>query len=197
MVMEQRLTRTVGPTEEPVTLAEVKDHLELLESDSHHDAKLTRFLQAAREKVERDTGQIMITQTWVARRHEFPDYGEAIELPEYRPLVSVTGITYYDEANAQQTLATTVYGVDTTQRLIHLKYDQEWPSITQQHNGIEITMQLGYGGSENVPALLKELVLLLTGAMWCERGDGDEKAAKSWMHAYNCMISTVERASYP
>ena len=80
MVRNQSLVRVTGPASEPVTVAEARDHLELLASDSHHDAKLTRTIQVARERVENDTSCILISQTFKLRLQNFPSESKPIHL---------------------------------------------------------------------------------------------------------------------
>ncbi len=132
MVRNQSLIRLTAPATEPVTVAEAKDHLELLPSDNHHDAKITRTIQMGRERVENDTSCVLITQTYSLRLRDFPEESKPIHIG-LRPVSSITDITYYDDSNLQQTLPSSVYGLDAREQLIYLKYDQEWPSYTSQH----------------------------------------------------------------
>ena len=56
------LVRTGEPAAEPVTLAEVKNHLRIAH-DSENDL-LQGLIRAAREDLERATGMALIDQTW-------------------------------------------------------------------------------------------------------------------------------------
>ena len=169
---EYSLNRTTGPSAEPASLAEARDQCEIASGVTAHDTKLTRYIAAAREKVETDTEYVCITQTFTLSFRDFPDGEEPIYLP-VRPVGSVSGITYYDTDNSQQTLATTVYGVDASRRMVYLKYDQEWPDVTDQHNGCVITFTAGFGASSaNVPALIRQMVLVEVARWWAvDRGD--------------------------
>lgn len=181
--MPYSLNRTSGPAVEPVTLAEAKKQLEIASADTTHDSAIEDYIIAAREQLEHDTGYICITQTYSLSMDVWPEspksrfHGTVIELP-LRPIQSVSSITYYDEGNSQQTLSTTVYGLDAPNRFIYLKYDQEWPAITPQHNGIVVTFVAGYGGSEtNVVRLIRQAILLQVAKWFEHRGDESEMPA--------------------
>ena len=192
MTTKYSLNRTVGPSSEPVTLVEARDQCEILASDTTHDVKLARYIGAAREQVENDTGYALTTQTFTVSRSTFPA-GE-IAVPIW-PIQSVSSITYYDADNSQQTLATSVYGLDTPRRLIHLKYNQDWPTITEQHDGIVVTCVAGFGSAANVPNEFKQAILLQV-TKWFEHR-GDESGKSVYDTAYESIIRRLLRTSYP
>jgi uncharacterized phiE125 gp8 family phage protein len=193
MVRNQSLIRLTAPATEPVTVAEAKDHLELLPSDNHHDAKITRTIQMGRERVENDTSCVLITQTYSLRLRDFPEESKPVHIG-LRPVSSITGITYYDDSNSQQTLPSSVYGLDAREQLIYLKYDQEWPSYSSQHNGIQVALTAGYGTAANVPAIFKQLILLQVGMYFEDRGDDYRKR---YHNAYDNLLVTAMRRTYP
>lgn len=190
------LDRTSGPASEPVTTAEARDQCEIAATVTAHDTKLDRFIAAAREQVETDTEYVCITQTYTLSFSAFP-CEDTIDLP-VRPVASISSITYFDSNNTQQTLATTVYGLDAARRVVHLKYDQEWPDITEQHNGIVITFVAGFGTASNVPSLIKQAMLLQVEKWFVHRGDETGgKAVQMYDIAYEALISRILRTSYP
>ena len=192
MTITYSLNRTVGPASEPVSLAEAKDHLELSASDSTHETKLTRFLQAARERVEADTNYAMISQTYTLTLDAFPT--DAIEIP-LRPMTSVSSITYFDADNAEQTLATSVYATDLARRIVHLKYDQEWPEVIDARSAVTVTFAVGYSSASAVPDLFKQLILVQVALMFEDRGDLTKKT--HWETAYERLLNPVKRSNYP
>jgi len=194
MTMKYSITRTASPSGEPVTLAEAKDHLELIASDTTHDTKLARFIATARLKVEDDTNVAILPQSFSLSLDEFPQPDEDIKIP-IRPLASVSSITYYDEDNAQQTLATTVYAVDVGRRIVHLKYDQEWPESATVKNAITINFNAGYASLSAVPDIFKQLILVQVALMFEDRGD--IMKVNHWENAYERLLPSVKRASYP
>ena len=64
MATPTALSRTSGPGSEPVSLSEARDQCEIAATDTNHDTKLTRYIQASREQVEDDSEYKCITQTY-------------------------------------------------------------------------------------------------------------------------------------
>jgi uncharacterized phiE125 gp8 family phage protein len=191
------LSRTTGPTTEPLTLAEAKLHCRIPESEKGHDEILVELVRSAREQVENDTQQALLTQTFTLGIENFPGDGR-IPVP-MKPLQSVTSITYYDSGNSQQTLSSSVYGVNTAERLIYREYNQSWPSYTGKPGGIVVTFVAGYGDSAaEVPSILKHAMKLQI-SKWFEHA-GDElnvHGASTYDQAYTRLIRRFLRGSYP
>ena len=129
MATATSLAQTVAPASEPVSVAECRDHLEIGSGVTDHDAKFAIWIEAARRQYEHDTGLALISQTWTLQADAWPD--DLLQIP-LRPVASVSSVTYYDENDTQQTLATTVYGFDSARRAIYLKVDQSCPLIFGQ-----------------------------------------------------------------
>lgn len=187
-----------GPASEPVTTADAKDQCEIASSVTAHDAKLDRYIAAARQQYEDDTDEILINQTWTMSGAYFPSVDtDLIALP-LRPVSSISSITYYDTDDAQQTLATSVYGLDTARNAIYLKNDQDWPDVNGQHNGIVITFVVGHGAdATSVPETAKQAILLQV-CRWFIQDRGDEMPiAQGSQTAYDRLIRRHFRRSYP
>jgi uncharacterized phiE125 gp8 family phage protein len=188
-----KVNRVSGPASEPVTVTQAKDHCELLASDTTHDAKLTRYIAAARQRIENETSYVLMTQTYTLSFDAFPDF-DKIKIPK-RPVSSVSSISYYDADNSQQTLGTDVYGVDTSRMpFVYLKYNQSWPTITEQHGGCTIQFNAGFGTADQVPSILKHLILVQVGSWFYDRGDVPDR---DWSMAYDRLWRTVQDSAYP
>lgn len=74
-----RVKRTVDPTAEPVTLAEMKAHLRV--EDNSDDDLITSLLVAAREFVETETVTQLMPATYQMVLDGFPGANGAIKLP--------------------------------------------------------------------------------------------------------------------
>lgn len=148
-------TRTVAPTEEPVSEEEAKDHARITGSAS--DESVARHIAAAREAAEDYMSRGLMTQTWKVL---FDAFADIMPLPMAAPLQSVTSVKYYDVNGAQQTLATSVYDTDTVSRpgRVVLKVDQSWPSTqTLRKNGtVEIVYVVGWPSPDLVPERIKQ-----------------------------------------
>lgn len=123
---------------------------------------LSALITAARQHVEDTTRRALITQTWKLYLKRFP---AEIELPR-APLASVTAIAYYDTAGDEQTVAASVYTVDTdsTPGRIYLAPDATWPTdVDDREKAITITFVAGFGaaGSAVPSAILEGLKLQL------------------------------------
>ena len=155
-------TLVSGPGAEPVTLAEVKEHLRIDDTDS--DDVLTGLIKTAREYVEKITRRALISQTWDMFLDEWPDE-KYIEV-RYPPLQSVTSVTYTDSGGTVNTLSTEKYEVDTDSEpgRVTLKYGKSWPSDTLwPNNPIKVRYVAGYGssGSDVPQAILTAIKMLV------------------------------------
>ena len=161
-------TLTTPPTEEPVTLAEIKDHLRV--SGTAEDSLLTLYAQMAREAVEEETWRALMPQTWVLYLAGWPADG-IIELPR-PPLASVTSIKYTDEDGVEATLAASNYRVDTAREpgRVVLAPNGEWPSdVLDSVNGVAVTFVAGYADASAVPPMAKAAILLQIGEIYANR----------------------------
>jgi uncharacterized phiE125 gp8 family phage protein len=157
------LTLTTAPAKEPVTLDEAKVQCGVAQEVGYHDAALKGWIAAARAKVEEDTGRALITQTWDLSLDCWPTGLTPIYLMK-PPVSSVGSIKYYDTSNVEQTLSTNVYKVLTARQPceVHLKYQQQWPSLYSEASVITIRFVCGYGTAEtSVPDGLKAAMKLL------------------------------------
>lgn len=154
-------TRTVDPAIEPVTIEQAKRNCD--DDDSYRDADYGIWIPEARERLEHDARVALITQTWVHRRQKF----DGCSFPLFGlpfPVASISSILYDDTNGSEQTLATTVYGVDVQRRpaVIYLKKDQEWPELYEQHDPIRITAVCGYGSAaSDVPRSAITAILMM------------------------------------
>ena len=161
-------TQLLPPTEEPVTLAEIKDHLRV--SGTAEDSLLTLYAQMAREAVENECWRALLPQTWVLYLTSWPTDG-IIALPR-PPLQSVTSVVYTDEAGAAHTFAAANYRVDTASEpgRIVLAPDAAWPSdALDTGNPIAVTFVAGYADASAVPGMAKAAILLQIGEIYANR----------------------------
>jgi uncharacterized phiE125 gp8 family phage protein len=168
-----------------VTLAEAKAHLRV--DDTESDDLITAVIYSAQEHVQAMTNLEFTNTTRTLKLDRFPGGKEMWDISEwapalinedlmgririkYAPLVSVTSITYYDGDNAQQTLASTNYEVNTWIKpgTIKLAKDGTWPTLYEREDAVTITYVAGFGANTtDVPYQIKQAMLLLIGA-WYE-----------------------------
>lgn len=186
-----RVTQTVAPTAEPITKTEVKRHLAIAESDTSNDNELDVLIASARLKLEEDTGLAVISQTYT---QVFPVFADGLRLAR-KPISSVSSISYYDGANASQTLSTDVYAFDASTQQIRLKADQSWPDVYSRWDAITVTFVAGYANAAAVPANIKHALLTLCAFYFdLDRGDNPNQPMP---RTYYNLITNVTRATYP
>jgi uncharacterized phiE125 gp8 family phage protein len=158
------LALVTGPTLEPVSLAEVKDHCRV--DDANQDGLLAGYLLAARQHVETFLGRALIQQTFDLKLDFcWPRRCGLIEIQLPKPpKSSVTSITYVDTAGATQTLSSALYQLTEryAQGLIVPAYGASWPTPRWQYDAITVRFVAGYGTQPGaIPEAIRQAILLL------------------------------------
>lgn len=159
---------SVEPTAEPVTLAEAKIHLRV--DHGELDDLITGLIKSARQAAEVFTRRAFVDTTFVYKIDTFPPsaYIDSRILLPRSPLDSVSSVTYLDTNGDSQTLATSVYEVDTSSLpgRIRLKFDQSWPNTRLHPEVVTITFIAGYGAASVVPESAKTAVKMLVNDLY-------------------------------
>lgn len=185
--------RLTSPQSLGVSVAEAKQHLRIATSDTEQDDLIQTLLESAIEKVQRDTGKQLVT---VSFRQEGCDFGAAGDL-FYGPAVSVSSVKYIDTTGAEQTLDPSVYVFDAGRQQVKLAFGQEWPEVAVYDSAVKVEYTAGYGNDSScVPRMLKAAVLLLTAQNFFEP-DGGAYVNESNVNAYERIILSLSRSSYP
>jgi len=193
VISTPKATLTTAATREPITVAEAKKQLEIPEADTQHDDYLSDVITVARERVEHDTGIVLLSSTWTYKLDEWPC--EYITLP-IRPLVSVTSISYLDTAGASQTLSSSLYEVDTSRvrPAIWPTYQATWPSLQGIQNAVTVTFVAGYANVDAIPGILRHAVKIAVAAEFEDRTGMNSTLQ---VDCYEKLISRYTRTSYP
>lgn len=164
-----------GPVAEPVTLAEVKKHLEIADAIDQHNTKLNTLIATARERAEAITNRQLMTATLELRLDKFPSGNEEIKLPR-PPLQSVTSVKYQDTTDTQQTLSSANYKVITTREPgeVHLKFGQAWPVANYEDDVVIVRYVAGYTSAANVPNTIKLAMLIMVSDWFWDRSGVNE-----------------------
>lgn len=120
----------------PVTLAEAKAHLKL--GTDADDDLLSLLVNACSEAAEKYAGRELRVNTWTLVVDAFED---RIRIRR-DPVAAITSIQYQDEADATQTVATTVWYLKRGQQFseVLLQDGQEWPTdVVEREAAITIT----------------------------------------------------------
>ena len=153
---------TSEPSEEPVTAAEVKTELRL--TTSAHDTMIDNKIVASRMALEGELQRQFVTATFKAY---WSCFNNRMELP-YGPVQSITSIKYIDGAGDTQTLANTVYRLDSKSIApwVGLEYNQSWPTARDVSNTITIEYIAGYGAATAVPMPIKLAIIALAADLY-------------------------------
>lgn len=161
--------RTVAPTENPITRAEVKAHLRIDHTDE--DTRLDALIAAATAYVDGYDGVLgrcLVTQTW---RHVFPGWGDC-RLRLAMPGASSVTVNYIDPEGVSQTLAADQYEIveDSLATVIIPTDGSVWPNLDYIANPVRVTAVHGYGAATAVPEPIKQAMLLMVGDWFEHRG---------------------------
>lgn len=164
------------PAEEPVSLAEAKAQIRLQIADD--DAAVTRKIKAARERCEAEIARAFVTTSFRLRldgfnnRYDHPTWYSnlhPIAIPR-ADLIAVSAINYINSAGVSTVLAPSNYTViPGAPGWVFPSYGHSWPSARSQPGALTVDFTAGYGTAANVPAVIKEAVLMLMGHLYENR----------------------------
>lgn len=179
---------TTGPTQEPITLDEARDHLRIDTTDEL--PVLDQLIVAAREYTESVLGRSILTQTITAYYQSWPR--RLFLLQRAAPLQSVTSIKYLDTEGVQQTLSTDIYDVFTAPEPgeVRLGYRESWPTHRYETDAIEIAYVSGWTAPGLVPASLRQALLLLIGHWHENREDTTPLTIQQVPRAFDALVSS-------
>ena len=178
---------TTEPTQEPLTVQEVKEYLRV--DDSTDERIIRPYVQTARKFCEEHTGRALTTQTLTLFLDAFDDiddplwegmrtgpylnyYKNYIVLPN-SPVVSVTHLKTYNDSDTATTMAATEYYLDNAREpsRIVLRTGSSFPTALRVANAIEVEYIAGYTSQYNVPEPLKLGMLQHIAYLYEHRGD--------------------------
>lgn len=162
-----------GPTEEPLTLDEVKAHCRVdAGMGSVDDAWLMAAIVASRQAAEARMQRTVVDSTYVMALDAFSD---DILLPMPRAIL-VTEVRYVDPAGVSQVLASNLYSLDNASDITNWllpAYGTSWPATRDQANAVQITYRAGWPDAASVPASVKLWMKLAIGAWYDVRAGMD------------------------
>lgn len=136
------LTLITPPAALAVDLAQAKLELRA-QSGSAEDALITRYITAATERAEHETGRAVMDQEWELVLDAFPLAEIELAKP---PVVSITSVKYLDAAGALQTLPNTAYTLDALKLpgWLFPALGTSWPATQDVANAVRVRFRCGY-----------------------------------------------------
>ncbi|GAC1333143.1 MAG: head-tail connector protein [Beijerinckiaceae bacterium] len=162
-----------GPAIEPIAIADAKTWLKLETGDD--DDVVAALITAARLTIEAHTNRMLITQTWRFIYDRWPD-DRLVKLPLV-PFQTLAAIRVFDASGAPQTLAPSLYALDSTRDAARIVFAQDPPMPSQAVSGIEIDVVVGYGATpDSVPEPFRQAIRVLVTDWYENRGDAGDLA---------------------
>lgn len=168
------LRRISDSTTEPVSVAELRDHLRILSTSE--DSMLGAILTASRLLAETKTGRALTAQTWELTLDAFPGDEEEIKLPR-APLSTASSdvvVNYVEDTTAGNTtqMDATALTVDARSEpgRIFPSYDNDWPDDCRDEPGaVRIQYVCGYAAPAAVPEPIKTWIKMRAGFLYENR----------------------------
>ena len=158
-----------APDSDLVSLEEAKAHLRVdFDDDNDYIEGLIKSAVANVDGPAGWLGRALLTQTLEWRGDEFGSCD--IRLP-FPPITEVVSVKYDDADGVEQTVSDTDYrlvGQPSAPR-IALAYGSSWPAVRWQSESVRIQYLAGYGDPEDVPAPIKQAILLMVGHWYANR----------------------------
>lgn len=192
-----RLTAVaLAPTPpEPLTRAQVKEHLRLSESDTLFDATVDTLIATARQYLEDTlTDRAFIQQKWDWVFQTFPEAGAPLALPK-PPIISAT-VAYYDTDDTEQTftdfsLVNYHYTAGKRDELWLDPDEQEWPSVYDRHDAVKVTFTAGYADVNDIPQHALHAMRLLIGHWFAHPEDSSDMNMGATRHAVDALTASM------
>ena len=163
------LVLTTKPTISPITLVELKEHLRIDATNDSEDAFLRTIILSATDYFEQRSWRQLITATYTQYFDDFPPLQFELRKP---PLQSITSIKYFDANAVEQTLATSVFEVDTFSQVgrVVLADGESFPTVDDRINAVKVEYKAGYGDTrDDVPDLIMSTIKLIAAWMFENR----------------------------
>jgi uncharacterized phiE125 gp8 family phage protein len=151
------IKRTADSSTEPVSLAQAKEHLRVVDL-TDDDTYITALITQARHTVEKATRRALWTgQTWQAGYINFGSFSTVrgrLSIPK-PPLASVSSVAYYDSNNTLQTVSGSDYVVDDSgsdRAIIGFKSSFSLPTLSCDYAApVRVTFTAGYADADAMP----------------------------------------------
>lgn len=181
------MLKTITPVAiEPITLADVRQHLRLFE-DAAEDDLLLGLVKTARVYCENYTRRALAEQTLEIYQDRFSG-ADPILLP-YPPLLSVVEIGYTDSTGQETILSASDYVVDTAYEpgRVMPAYGTAWPVFTPYPSSpIRIRFVAGYAV---LPEPIRQALLLLVGH-WYENREATGTAKDQTAFSVHALLAS-------
>lgn len=154
-----------APTDKPVTLAAMQEHLRI--DAGAEESLINALIDAATASAEHIMGRAIMPQKWQLMADSFDDL--LLKMPT---VTAVDSVKYVNTSGALTTLDPSVYqtvlGSDY-EASVQLAYGQSWPDVRNQPECVQVIFSCGYADAGSVPAPIVAWIKLCVGALFANR----------------------------
>ena len=155
------LELVTAPATKPVTTAEAKSWMRVDISDD--DTLIDSLIESATDQFEIITGRQLVTATydyfadgWILNNKG------CLEIP-LGNVASITSIKYKDTDEVLQTWSSAKYEVNLKKQIVEIRpiTTENFPSLGDEFNSVEIRFTAGYGAASAVPDAIKQCLYMM------------------------------------
>ena len=192
--MKWSLQRVSASQALPVSVADLKDHLNVAQSDSSQDDKIESLIEAAKERLERDIDRILMSSTFVLNG---PSFVDPLRI-SLKPVTNVLSVKYYDTDATLQTLDPSDYRFISSSQELVPAIDGEFPSSSEgMPDSVQIEFAAGYGADADcIPRMIQAAIKLCVGK-WFYDPAQEASSLHSQEAGYRNIVNNLMRDSYP
>lgn len=165
-----KVSITTAATEQPITTAEAKAHLNIDSDYSADDTLISAMIKAATNYAQAYCRRLFVATTVTEYYDNFPASG-SFELSY--GVITLSSVKYKDSNNTEQTWNASNYEVDNkiTPAKIQVLTNKSYPSTYDGFNAVYVEYITGFGAASDVPQDVKHALLLMVADMYDNRED--------------------------
>ena len=173
-----KLRLKTAPTITAVSVADAKTHLRIDSTFTTDDTYIGTLIDVASAAVENYCNLFLMEQSWNLDIDSFPDYFNLLR--GQLKTLTINSITYSDTDNASQTLAAANYFADGSIKpaRIYFAPDATIPSTYDKPNAVSVDFTAGFTAANQVPAPIKQAILLMVGTYYETRQTVSDRTYK-------------------
>ncbi|HPE32948.1 MAG TPA: head-tail connector protein [Parvularculaceae bacterium] len=175
------------PTEEPVSLAELKAHLRIAHDDD--DAAITSYALAARRAVEARAGIALIEQGWRLTLDRAPQ--GAMLLPR-APVFAIDAVQTVDRDGDTDAIDADLFDFEPGAPARFISRGL-WPYSDRLIAGVRIDFTAGWAGAEDVPEELRLAVQMLAAHFYENREGAQPERVFAVPQAVDALLAPWRR----
>jgi uncharacterized phiE125 gp8 family phage protein len=174
--MALRYKLKTAPLFNPVTIAELKRNLRIptTDTDTDRDALLTDLLLSATQRAQSVTGRQFARATYTLYLDSYPASG-GVDI-DLGPVAAISSVKYYAQgASTLTTITSTLYQLDNSELTARLLFLDSFEPEDEKLNPIEIEYTAGWSTAAEIPADVKDAIILIATDRFINPGNESTK----------------------